>query len=733
MTVPRVLKIAVPAPLRTLFDYLPPAGRGPLPAAGARVRVPFGRGERIGVVWSEGPAEAPARRLKRVTAVLDDAPLLQDSDRALLEWAARYYQHPIGEVVAVALPVRLRRGESAREGVQAWRVLDTVPCGASGDLARAPRQRALLERLQAAGGAVTLDELRRADTGDLRGALARLQDRGWVEQCTLPGAAGFVEGRAGPGPALNDEQAASVAAVDGRDGAFRPFLLDGVTGSGKTEVYIALAQRTVAAGRQVLFLVPEISLTPQLVRRLTGRIAARFALFHSARSEGERARAWLAMARGEADILVGTRSALFAPMPRLGLVVVDEEHDGSFKQQEGFRLRARDLAVLKARLADCPIVLGSATPSLESIANVQRGRYDLLRLTSRAGGAAAPRLAVVDIRAARLESGLAPTLLREMRAELAAGNQVLLFLNRRGYAPVLTCHACGWVAQCPHCDARLTFHASAGRLWCHHCGYQRGQPDGCPECRTADLRMLGQGTERLEESLARIFPDVSLCRIDRDATRRKGSLESVLKAARAGELSLLVGTQMLAKGHHFPGVTLVGVLDADAGLFGVDFRAPERTAQLLSQVAGRAGRAEKPGRVLIQTRHPEHPLLMQLVHEGYGAFAQVALAERREAHLPPFAHQALLRAEAAKPETSRGFLDALAERVRGTGRAVEVWGPVPAPMERRSGLFRAHLLLQADHRSELQACLEPVMADAGSIPGARRVRWSLDVDPVDMA
>jgi len=730
MAPPRVLKIAVPAPLRTLFDYLPP--RGPEPPAGARVKVPFGRGERIGVVWGWGPAGTSSERLKQITEVLDTEPMLGDRDRELLEWAARYYQYPIGEVVAAALPVRLRRGiEAARNVVAAWRLSAEGAATPLDALARSPRQRALLEQLQRAGGALAQDLLGDG-AGDVRGAIQRLAARGLVESCDLVVAPRIEQGKAGEGPALNEGQSSAVAAVTDAFGRFEPYLLDGVTGSGKTEVYIALARQTVAAGRQVLFLVPEISLTPQLIRRLTGRIEARFALLHSGRNEGERERAWLAAARGEADVLVGTRSALFTPLPRLGLVVVDEEHDPSFKQQEGFRYSARDLALVKARLAVCPVVLGSATPSLESVANVNRDRYRRLHLHERAGGAAHPVMALVDIRAQRLEGGLAPPLLREMRGELEAGNQVLLFLNRRGYAPVLTCHACGWLAQCPHCDARLTWHAVADRLWCHHCGYQRRAPTACPECAAEDLRALGQGTERLEETLTRLFPEVSMVRVDRDATRRKGSLEKALASARSGEASLLVGTQMLAKGHHFPGVTLVGILDADAGLFGVDFRAPERTAQLLYQVAGRAGRADKPGRVLIQTRYPDNPLLAQLIREGYGAFAAAALEERREAHLPPFSHQALVRAEAPAAEAPRKFLDGLADRVRGMGRSVEIWGPVPAPMERRGGRYRAHLLLQADSRPLLQACLDRVMDDAANIDGARRVRWSLDVDPVDL-
>ena len=732
MTPGQVIRVAVPAPLRTLFDYLPVPGEA-LPLPGTRVRVPFGRGERVGVVWEAGgQPDEDSRLLKTVSEVLDPSPLLGARDMALINWAARYYQHPIGEVVAAAFPVRLRRGEAPAERT-GWRATASGIAIAGSGLERAPRQRAVLDELRAEPGGLSLQALCAARGGDARGALRRLRERGWVEPCSLRSEPATVRGMAGEGPPLHAEQAAAVAEIAAASGHYQCWLLDGVTGSGKTEVYIELAKQVLAEGRQVLFLVPEISLTPQLVGRLTGRLDARFALFHSGLSEGARAGAWLAGAMGDADILVGTRSALFSPLPRLGLVVVDEEHDPSFKQQEGFRYSARDLALVKARLADCPVVLGSATPSLESVANVDRGRYRRLFLAQRAGGAVAPVLAVTDIRAQRLEGGLSPPLIRAMRAELEAGNQVLLFLNRRGYAPVMTCHACGWVAQCPHCDARLTWHLKASRLWCHHCGFQRRGPETCPDCGEADLRTLGQGTERLEETLERLFPDVAIVRVDRDATRRKGRLETLLGAARSGAASLLVGTQMLAKGHHFPGVTLVGVLDADAGLFGVDFRAPERTAQLLYQVAGRAGRASRPGRVLIQTRHPDHPLLQCLLREGYGAFATAALAERKAARLPPFAHQVLIRAEASSAELPRTFLERLAALAGSRGTGLEVWGPVPAPMERRGGRFRAHLLLQAPDRRLLQACLDRLVPEIAAMENAGRVRWSLDVDPVDLS
>lgn len=731
MTKTDVLKVAVPAPLRILFDYLPPPGKA-FPAAGSRVRVPFGRGERVGVVWGRGRPETQARNLKSVSEVLDDSPLLREADLKLLGWAARYYQHPLGEVAAAALPVRLRKGKSVANRARGWQVTDEGRRALDAGTVRFPRQLVVLRRLAESADGISQAALIAEISGDVRGVLMRLHRHGWIEVSDVAARSELVLGAGGDGPELNAEQLAAIREASGYLGQFQPFLLDGVTGSGKTEVYIELARQVIEHGRQVLILVPEISLTPQLVRRLTSRLNARFAMLHSGLSEGSRARSWFAAAVGEADILVGTRSALFTPMPRLGLVVVDEEHDTSFKQQEGFRYSARDLAVVKARLGSCPVVLGSATPSLESVANVERGRYRELRLVKRAGGAAPPDLATVDIRSQRLEGGLAPQLLRAMRAELVAGNQVLLFLNRRGYAPVVTCHACGWMAQCPHCDARLTWHQQANRLWCHHCGFQRGPFHSCPECEADDLRTLGQGTERLEETLARVFPDTSLVRVDRDATRRKGSLESILDAAESGAASLLVGTQMLAKGHHFPGVTLVGVLDADAGLFGVDFRAPERTAQLLYQVAGRAGRAVNPGRVLIQTRHPDHPLMQCLVQRGYDAFARAALEERRDAHLPPYSHQVLLRAESSASEPPRAFLSELAARLSAKVSGVEAWGPVPAPMERRAGHYRAHLLLQADDRRLLQNSLDDLLADISSVPGAKRIRWSVDVDPADL-
>jgi len=436
---------------------------------------------------------------------------------------------------------------------------------------------------------------------------------------------------------------------------------------------------------------------------------------------------------GEARLIIGTRSAVLAPIPNLGLVMVDEEHDLSYKQQEGFRYSARDLAIVRAQRAGCPVLLGSATPSLESLHHALSGKYSHLRLRQRAGGAQPPKVNLIDVGEQKLQGGLSPALLQALGQTLAEGHQAIVFLNRRGFAPVVSCYSCGWLSDCPRCDARQTLHAASRLLWCHHCGHQRRMPERCPECGSSALHPLGQGTEQLEQVLRRQFPDHPLVRIDRDATRRKGSLQHVLEQARDGRAALLVGTQMLAKGHHFPGVALVGMLDVDGGLFGADFRAAERMAQLLIQVAGRAGRGEHPGKVLIQTRFPQHPLLQTLVHEGFEAFADAALSERREAGLPPFAHQALIRASAAKAEYPAQFLQQAAQRIHAAaGSQVTVWGPVPAPMQRRAGKYHAHLLIQSAQRSALHACLSATVPELSELKSGKRVRWSLDVDPMDL-
>ena len=729
-----IVQVAVAAPLPMLFDYLPPADPAAPPLQpGIRVLVPFGRGRRVGLIVAQSTASSvPDERLKPVIAVLDRKPLLPSMDLDFLLWSATYYQYPPGDALFSALPARLRRPEPVDDATTqaGWRATALGLACRPHELARAPKQARILSLLRDAPAGLPATEIQRR-LGACSAPLRAMAGRGWVEACRLDATAAATPVPPVDPPALSSEQHTAVEAVQAALGTFRAFLLDGVTASGKTEVYIRLIAATLAVGRRALVLVPEIGLTPQLERRLAERLPGSLVVLHSGLAEGERWRAWQRVRDGYAAVLVGTRSAVFAPLPDLGLILVDEEHDLSLKQQDGFRYSARDLAVRRAQLLGCPVVLGSATPSLETLANARVGRYQWLRLRERAGGARPPSLQLIDIRAQPLQAGAAPALVQAAEMEVTAGNQVLLFLNRRGYAPVLTCHDCGWIGDCPHCDARLTLHRSQGQLRCHHCGWVRLPPEHCPACGGPDLRTLGQGTERLEDMLAQRFPGVPLARIDRDSTRRKGALSAMLMAARRGDYPILLGTQMLTKGHHFPGVTLVGVLDADLGLFGTDFRAPERLAQLLVQVTGRAGRATRPGRVLVQTRHPEHPLLVSLLREGYPAFAAAALEERQLAGLPPFSYQALMRAEAPDEEAPLIFLRQAAQAIPAPAE-VALWGPAPAPMARRAGRWRAQLLAQSSGRAALHRFLAAWLPQVRRIKCQGRVRWSVDVDPQEM-
>ncbi len=727
-----ILRVAIPAPLRRPFDYLPPPGRDPASLIpGIRLRVPFGRGHVIGVLLEVvKKSDVPASRLKPVTEILDARPLLDAELLDLLRWASRYYQHPIGEAIQQALPVALRQGAAVRQqGIPRFRPTAAGLVSDPDSLKRAPRQQSLLAHLRAHPEGLTpgqLDELGFA----WREPMKRLEARGLVcreEGTCLPPPSPDPR----PGPTPNADQQAAIEAVQTE--GYHAFLLDGVTGSGKTEVYLRLIERTLAAGRQTLVLVPEIGLTPQLLQRFRARLATPVAVLHSGLNASERLCAWQTAARGEAGVIIGTRSALFTPLARPGLIVVDEEHDLSFKQQDGFRYSARDLALVRARNLDIPIVLGSATPSLESLENCRRGRLTRLHLPARAGAATPPAFRLLDVRGQKLQEGMSARLLASLAEHLAAGNQALVFINRRGFAPVLMCHACGWHARCHRCDAHLTVHRQSARLRCHHCGSERPLPPACPDCGGTELLHMGFGTERVADFLAARFPEVPVLRIDRDTTRRRGALQAMLERIHAGGAQILVGTQMLAKGHHFPNLTLVALLDADYGLFSADFRAAERLGQLVLQVAGRAGRAEAPGEVLIQTHHPDSPLLRSLLRQDYARYASELLAERRLAELPPCTHLALLRAEAVDAEAPVAFLREARQRAEALGsEGVQIFGPMPSPMERRAGRVRAQLLLQASTRAPLQTLLTPWLQALESLPAGRRVRWSIDVDPLEM-
>ena len=532
---------------------------------------------------------------------------------------------------------------------------------------------------------------------------------------------------------LNEEQQAASDKLHSRLDQFQGTLLDGITGSGKTEVYLDVARTVIKRGKQVLVILPEIGLTPQLVARFRTALGCQVEVLHSGLNNSERMLAWQEAADGSAHVLIGTRSAVFTPMPKLGFIVVDEEHDGSLKQQDGFRYQARDLALVRARKAGIPVVLGSATPSLESLHNAEKDLIQTLYLRSRAAGAELPKMVLLDGRGSEVEKGLSKRLLAMMAEVLARGEQVMVFINRRGYAPVLMCELCGGIEDCGQCDAHMTVHSHSGRLRCHHCGAERAVPLACSACESDKLINVGAGTERIDELLSEKFPDYKVLRIDRDSTRRKGELQKHLAMATSGEAQILVGTQMLAKGHNFPHVTLVGILDADRGLFGADFRAVEQMGQLILQVAGRAGRASKSGVVLIQSRNPDHPLLQLLINEGYEAFSRHMLDERKLANWPPYFHVALLRADSTGRDDARHYLAEVKRLIeQNLPDDVSVLGPAHAPMERLAGRHRAQLLLLAPVRKPLHQLLTWLRPGLEQLPGSRKIRWSLDVDPYDM-
>jgi primosomal protein N' (replication factor Y) len=659
---------------------------------------------------------------------LDQVPILDPVTFDMLRWAAEYYHHPLGEVLAAALPVSLRAGQPALETIQWWFLSEPGRQElANPTTRRAPQQRALLAWLESRGRATTQEIAAEFKPAQLR----TLAARGWViEEILAPGPA-EMESRPSE-VTLTQAQELSVAAIIASLPGFAAHLIHGVTGSGKTEVYLRVIAAAIADGRQALVLVPEISLTPQLVDRFRRRFSSGVMVVHSGLADSERRDAWRAAHGGQARIIIGTRSAVFTSLPKLALIVVDEEHDASYKQQEGFRYSARDLAVVRARRAGVPIVLGSATPSLETLENAATGRYAKHLLPQRPGAAQAPHMSLVDLRRHASDQGLSTPAMQAMEHHLKAGGQIIVFLNRRGYAPSLFCSACGWIAPCAHCDARMTLHRRAQQLRCHHCGAQSAVPTTCGSCGQA-LNPVGQGTERVEETLARLFPQAPLARLDRDTASARGAVQTVLDRVHSGEARILIGTQMLTKGHHFPEVSLVVILDADQGLFASDFRATERLAQTITQVAGRAGREARAGEVLIQTQFPEHPLLNRLLREGYEGFSASALAERREAGWPPYSRLAMLRAEAKDSAGLDAFLRAAADASRSLSEpTVQVLGPASALIARRADHYRAHLLIETAARSTLQRFLKGWLPQVEKLPKVPGLRWSIDVDPLEV-
>ena len=727
-----IVRVALAVPLPRFFDYLSSPDLTPI--VGGRVLVPFGSQKRVGIVVDlPASSDVAKEKLKPIIDVLDAESLFNSTTWDWLAWSANYYRAALGDVLFQALPVKLRNGESAVKNDRTfWRITDLGKQALElGELKRAKKQAEALNLL-------LTQDLEKGNNEISSAIWSALKGKDYVEEIIVPTEQKSWQQALGDNPlvnldnrlTLNKQQALAFSQLLFQEG-FNVWLLEGVTGSGKTEIYLQYIEEVLKKGKQVLVLVPEIGLTPQTVRRFQARFNVEIDVLHSNLNDTQRLNVWERARTGQSAIVIGTRSALFTQFSDLGLIILDEEHDGSFKQQDGWRYHARDLGIVLAQKLNIPILLGSATPSLESVNNVQNGKYHHLVLSKRAGNATALRQFVIDLKHQRIQNGLSEPLLKRMQEHLEKGNQVLLFLNRRGFAPVLLCHECGWIDECHHCEKPYTYHQHQRVLRCHHCGAQKTVPMQCGHCGSTHLVTTGLGTEQLEETLKARFPQYNIARIDRDSTARKGKLEGYLEDIQQGKSQILIGTQMLAKGHHFPNVTLVALVNVDNALFSLDFRAEERLAQLYVQVAGRSGRAEKQGEVVLQTHYPDHPLLTTLLEKGYQAFAEETLKLRHNMGLPPFSFQALFKAQCRHSEEAENALSQLAsffyeQKIEG----LQVLGPIPAPFSKKAGQYRWQLLLQHASRKQLQAALSRYSPE---LIKSSQVRLILDVDPLDLS
>ena len=672
MSFSQLAQIVVPRPFRTALTYLVPTDLKL--QVGTRVVVPLAKQQSIGLVLalnSIDPEANTASNLKPLDAILDADALVDAHLLQFLQWAAEYYHHPLGEVIFHALPANLRKPKPVSKRLQPL----------------LPAQPAAANRANSSHSSLN----------------------------------------------LSDEQAACLSQLQTWTAEHKPILLHGITGSGKTEIYLRLMQPLIAKGEQVLMLVPEIGLTPQLLQRVSEFFAGiSIVNLHSGLSDGERLKAWLRARNGSAQIIIGTRSAVFTPAPQLELIIIDEEHDASFKQQEGFHYHGRDLAIKRAAMLKIPLLLGTATPALETLQNVAAKRFHYAKLEQRPGSTRLPKLLLQDTRQLNLHAGLTPPSLQALEQTLARGEQAMVFLNRRGFAPTLHCPTCGWQASCPHCSVNLTYHARRHRLLCHHCGFEQVTPEHCPSCHNPSITTIGHGTERLEISLQQQFADYPVLRIDRDATQTKQALTDKLEQVYSNVPLILVGTQMLAKGHDFPNLTLVVILEIDQSLFSTDYRALERLGQLLIQVSGRAGRADKPGQVILQTSQPDNPFLHQLISQGYAPFAQHLLEARKRWHFPPFSYQALIRASHMQSmEKVMLWLEQVSQHITALGlNSVHCLGPTPAVIEKRANRYRAQLLLSSPKRAPLHSALYHLTQQL-PVSGRSGMRWSIDIDPID--
>lgn len=725
--------------MRQLFTYQVPCKLiKPECQIGECVVVPFSGRNVVGIVMAvDVSCNLPPKKIKSILQRLQDNVHFAPNLLHFLRMCSNYYHHPIGDVLQQALPILLRQIEQPDISLpDTWQANMAISDEDRNKLHKKAKKQAELLTLITQHSALTWAEIR--TLGYTKAQLTALEKKSLIKS-----EAGVITDYKWENHKLlsenkhnlSIEQSIVVSAIENLQDQFACHLIDGVTGSGKTEVYLQSMEWALAKNQQVLVLVPEIGLTPQTLSRFEQRFNVPIYLHHSGLNNSERLQTWLAAQRGSAAIVIGTRSAVFTPLQRLGLIIVDEEHDGSFKQQDSFRYNARDIAILRARQQNIPILLGSATPSLETLHNAKQGKYHYHQLLKRAGKSRKAAISLIDMATQQVENGLSGTLKQAISQTLARDEQVLIFLNRRGFAPAINCQECHWIADCSRCNKPYTLHQGQQLLICHHCSSQKRVPAQCPDCGSVRIKPLGQGTEQLEQHICDLFSGYSAVRIDRDSTRKKGELAKLLQEVSDNKHQLLIGTQMLAKGHHFPNVTLVAMLDVDGALFSYDFRAAEHMAQLLVQVAGRAGRESKPGKVLVQTQYPDHPLLQDLVNNGYQHFAEHALSERKAAFLPPFTYQTLIRAEANYPSYPEKFLRELtiSSYENSPNTDCKFAGPIPAAMEKRAGKYRYHLILQATSRKALHQATQTLLLLIPQNSLHNKVRWSVDIDPIDLS
>ncbi len=729
----RVFKICIARTKFDYFDYLATSEQSIAPVTGARVLVPFGTKTRIGVIVGDEYVSELTRPLKHILEVLDNEPLISEPLLHLCQWISTYYQSPLSEVIPMALPKKLQTPVPAElpqttcysinKSQTAIQETDFFP-------STAIKQKALWQFISQQLQPVTKSVLL-SKHGFSKSQLDALIQKKLINESFQLDLSAYIGQGETPALILNEEQEVAVKAIQSKLDSYHCFLLQGVTGSGKTEVYLQVIESVLAKGQQVLVLVPEIGLTPQLQSRFKDRFKVPLAIIHSNLNDSERANAWLLARKNHIKLVIGTRTALFTPMPKLGLIIIDEEHDSSLKQMEGVRYFARDAALMRAYQAQVPIILGTATPSLESLHNCALQKYTKLSLGSKALQSAPLHYQLIDLRNHKLKEGIAEPTMHSVREHLNRGKQVLIFINRRGYAPVLICHACGWMADCSACDSHLTMHNKSKTLVCHHCGLTKDIPKTCGKCHSKELIPLGTGTQRVYEYLKKEFPETAMLRIDRDEVQKKNELNDCLERIQKEDVQLIVGTQMLAKGHHFPNLTLVVVVNADMGFYNQDFRALEQLGQLLTQVSGRAGRALHPGEVLIQTHLPHNPLLNVLIQKGYEAFSEELLQTRKEALLPPYSHLALIRAQDKKDFKVRSLLCSMKDYLQGL--SIEVLGPAPAPLARKAHLHRMQLLIKSPNRKPLQNALTSLRLWLIKNKQGLNVHWNVDVDPQDLS